>query len=111
MKGGTHGFLAALVACFLCIALCPWASAQAEPPRAEELTASAKISATGGTTSVLTDGRESSYTTIPGGGSVTVTAGEGISSLYVLFDRIYGPWSLSAGSAEVTCGENGFLHE
>lgn len=64
---------------------------------------------------VLTDGKEKSYISV---GSVTVTSknGEPIGSLYVIFDRIYGDWTLTGRDGEgrtytVGCGRDGFLHE
>ena len=96
--------LTVLAVCLSCTAV---SAAGAEP--AEKL--AVQVSVTGGKASVLTDGNENNYTTIPGGGSVTVTAEEGIASLYVIFDRIYGPWTLSDGAGSAPCGENGFLHE
>ena len=104
MRRGMILISAVLAACFACVP----ARAEERAP-AEELTV--QVSAAGGNAAVLTDGKESSYTTVPGGGSVRLTAEEGISSLYVIFDRVYGEWTLSGGGSEAVCGENGFLHE
>ena len=104
MRRGMILILVLLAGCSACI------TARAEVPvTAEEL--NVRITVTGGNSSVLTDGKEVSYTVVPDGGSVTVTAEGGISSLYVIFDRIYGEWTLSDGAGSAVCGENGFLHE
>lgn len=84
---------------------------QAKGEEASELTASSVLELTGGKVSSLTDGAEKSYTTIPSGGALTITAKEGIGSLYLIFDRIYGEWTLTEGEADVFCGQNDFLHE
>lgn len=60
---------------------------------------------------VLTDGNETTYTTITDGGSVIISSDEGIASLYIIFDHIYGEWILSDGTTDVVCGKNDFLHE
>ena len=77
----------------------------------------------------LRDGDENTYVSVPDGTAVTITSAEGISSLYIIFDRVCGEWTLTvhgvdaldpdtantdgAGecTATVNCGENGFLHE
>lgn len=85
------------------------ASAAEAPVEAEELTVTA--SSSDGSLAVLTDGDETTYTKISDGGIVSITSDRAISSLYVLFDRIYGEWTLSDGTISVVCGENSFLHE
>ena len=59
----------------------------------------------------LTDGIEKTYTKIAADASVVITCEQEISSLYILFDRIFGSWTLSDGETQVVCGENDFLHE
>lgn len=76
---------------------------------AQELTKQAVIECTKST--VLTDGDETTYTKITDGSSVVIASDVGISSMYIIFDRIYGQWTLSDGSMEAVCGTNGFLHE
>ena len=75
----------------------------------KELTVQITIDGTGG--KVLTDGDEKTYTKITDGGSVIISSEEGISSLYIIFDRLYGEWILSDGMTDVVCGQNFFLHE
>lgn len=84
---------------------------EATPVEAVELTASARIACLDGSASVLTDGKEETYTDLPAGAAVTITSETEIASLYVIFDRIYGAWTLSDGMTEAVCGENGYLHE
>lgn len=62
---------------------------------------------------VLNDGSERNYTKATEGGTITLTREDGISSLYVVFDRIPEQWTLTdtATGESATCGENAFLHE
>lgn len=59
----------------------------------------------------LTDGDEASYRKLSAGTTLTVSADVGISSLYIVFDRIPGEWTLSDGEVSAVCGDNGYLHE
>ena len=87
-------------------------AAASEPAEAEALPFTLEASdAADADISALADEDETSYTKIPAGGSVTLTAESGISSLYVLFDRIYGKWTLSDGVTDIVCGTNEYLHE
>lgn len=99
--------------CILCGLAAPLAAVGTEetPVEAVELTASASIACPDGSVSALTDGREETYADLPAGAAVTITSEAGIASLYVIFDRIYGAWTLSDGTAEIVCGTNGYLHE
>ena len=85
------------------------ASAEELIGEAQELTAQAVIECAN--SAVLTDGNETTYTKITDGSSIVITSDMGISSLYIIFDRIYGEWVLSDGTSDAVCGENGFLHE
>ena len=63
----------------------------------------------------LSDDNWSSKLTLNGTGSVTVTAQDDIHFLYVVWDRIPGPWLLTQQSDSRTlgklCGQDRFLHE
>lgn len=63
----------------------------------------------------LADDNWSSKLTLNGTGSVTVTAQDDIHFLYVVWDRIPGPWLLTQQSDGHTlgklCGQDRFLHE
>lgn len=85
------------------------ASASQMSGEAEELTDQVKIECAN--SAVLTDGNEVTYTKITDGNSVVISSDVGIASLYVIFDRIYGEWTLSDGTVNVVCGKNDFLHE
>lgn len=63
--------------------------------------------------SLLSDGDDRSHTGAENGGSVTVTREDGISFLYVVFDRLPERWTLTdvASGASAECGENAYLHE
>lgn len=61
----------------------------------------------------LFDGSRSSYTRISEGSSITLSRPDGIAALYIEFDRIPQPWTLTDPSTNQTlpCGQNAFLHE
>lgn len=85
-------------------------SASAEPTEtAWELTIKASVE--GAAKKNLTDKSETTYTKISADASVVITCEQEISSLYIIFDRIFGNWTLSDGVTQVVCGENDFLHE
>ena len=62
---------------------------------------------------VLSDGSERSHTLTEAGGSVTITREDGISFLYIVFDRIPEKWTLTdiSDGTQADCGENSYLHE
>ncbi len=62
---------------------------------------------------LLCDGNERTYSQANNGASFTVTRDDGISSLYVVFDRIPGEWQITDidSGKTVICGTNDFLHE
>ena len=62
-------------------------------------------------TASLFDGKRNTYTAAKTGGQVTVTCPGGAGGLYIEFDRLPQPWTLSNGETSVPCGEKGFLHE
>ncbi len=82
---------------------------EATPTEAENLEIS--VTCPGAQTAPAADRNETTFASLPDGGAVTVSAGSGISSLYIEFDRVFGEWSLSDGTVNVGCGKDGFLHE
>lgn len=56
----------------------------------------------------LWDGGQTTWSSAKDGGTVTVSRSDGIAGLYLLFDRLPQPWTLNG---EITCGEEGFLHQ
>ncbi|MBR0041334.1 MAG: PIG-L family deacetylase [Oscillospiraceae bacterium] len=56
---------------------------------------------------------ENYYTdyTFPAGTALTLTAGEKIVSLYIVFGTYPGEWTLTAGGTQQLCGRDGYLHE
>ncbi len=60
---------------------------------------------------LLCDNDRLSYTAAYEKATVTLSNPKGISSLYLVFDRVPSPWSLTDGANVIPCGENGFLHE
>lgn len=59
------------------------------------------------------DGSRSTYSKTLEGGTVSLTAEGGIGALYIEFDRLPQPWTLTdvATGVTVDCGQNSFLHE
>lgn len=77
-----------------------------------EYSDTAVISTGFGSPYALNDGDERNYTNAEGG-SITLSREDGISSVYVVFNRLPEVWTLTDPAEEksVSCGENGFLHE
>lgn len=99
--------LFSLVLIILALALALTAYAD-EPTEAEQL----PISLSGASSlAKLTDGDEASYRKLSAGTTLTVTSEVGVSSLYTVFDRIPGEWTISDGETSEICGKNDFLHE
>lgn len=63
--------------------------------------------------SKLTDADTGTYSKKSGEGSMTVRLEEGIGFLYIKFDRVPQPWTLTdpATGQVYECGKQGFLHE
>lgn len=61
----------------------------------------------------LSDGSRDTYVSTAEGGNITVSRSDGISAVYIEFDRIPTAWTLTdpVSGASVACGENAFLHE
>ena len=59
----------------------------------------------------LFDSKRSTYTTAGENSAVTLSREDGITHIYIEFDRLPNEWSLIADGESFTCGENGFLHE
>ncbi len=103
-------FIIALISSLLlfCLAVCAFAENKEADYSATE------ISAVGfDYPQYIKDGKEKTYADTEGfeGSSITLKNNEGITHLYVIFDKIYGEWKLSDGKKAVTVGKNGFLHE
>ena len=61
----------------------------------------------------LFDANRNTYTKCEQEGTITISNSEGISSIYIEFDRLPQQWTLtnSDNGTSVTCGINTFLHE
>ena len=99
-------FLGILAVWLLLFAL-PAAAADADYTRT--IVSSEGVTAPG----LLSDANYSTYTEIAPGGSITVTRTDSLQGLYLVFDRLPSPWTLTDNLSgnRVTCGENAFLHE
>ncbi|MBE7057091.1 MAG: hypothetical protein E7388_06625 [Ruminococcaceae bacterium] len=88
----------------------------------EEVTSLAKITSGSKDLSLLTDenpveeenpnGRYSyTATEFSPGEKITISHTEKLTGIYVIWQKIYGEWSLVSGEITQLCGKNGFLHE
>lgn len=59
------------------------------------------------------DGNRATYTSCADEGVITITNADGIAGIYVEFDRVPAPWTVtnSATGDSIICGEYAFLHE
>lgn len=66
-----------------------------------------------GKISYLTDGKRDTYSKCENEGEVRLSRADRIGAIYIEFDRIPQPWTItdSKSGKTITCGENGFLHE
>lgn len=104
--GRTMGFFVVLAAVLACCALPALA---AEARYGDSAVAAEGFSSPGS----LTDGDRTAVASTQGPARVTVTREGGIAALYIEFDRVPQPWTLTDPAAGETapCGEDGFLHE
>lgn len=67
----------------------------------------------GGNPSSLHDGSHSSSLSFNSGDTITVKSADGspISGIYIIWDSPVKPWTLTTDMGDVSCGQNGFLHE
>ena len=93
--------------CFLCLFFLPLTVSAVEADHAGTTVESVGFSSP----YLLKDKNERTYTTAAGEASVTVSHPSGVGSLYLVFDKIPGTWTLSDGNQTFSCGQNGFLHE
>ena len=81
-------------------------------PAAEELTAGTSVIRSGGQAlDVLKDGSEYTRADFSPGETITLQSDEDIASVYIIWHKIYGEWTLEAAGISKTCGTRGFLHE
>lgn len=80
----------------------------AEPWEDTDLTAEGFANA-----AALDDGARTTYTAAGEDACVTLSRADGIAALYLEFDRVPAPWTLTdpASGQTVAAGENAFLHE
>lgn len=105
-----------LAACLLGCLLAPLAGMR--PARAEDVTAACTFSLSGSTgeekafnPAKLLDGKYTTYTSFAGGDVLTIRSTAAFSSVYIIWDKIPGDWTLSADGRTYRLGTNGFLHE
>jgi len=83
---------------------------KAEAAQATKLNASISLS-NGNGAGNITDGSYNSASSFNAGDSVTISADQNIGGIYIAWNRIPSPWTLTVGDSNIQCGENGFLHE
>ncbi len=92
-----------------------WRSAAAEetpPIDAEDLTSSAFIRALSNPdVGKITDSSSETSLLFETRDTILITAKKAVSSLYIIWEDVPDPWTLSEGGILYTCGQNGFLHE
>ena len=59
----------------------------------------------------LLDASYKTSITLDAGTEITVSSGEEMQGLYIIWDSLVPSWTLRAGGEEYTCGQNGYLHE
>ena len=105
--------LLALLLC-LCAMLSPVPVAHGETTTAVDLTADTTFTGVGyDSYQFLKDGNIKTFVRSSGNASITLTAPEGIGSLYILFDMEYGSYTIIDNDTGnfITAGLTGFLHE
>ena len=60
----------------------------------------------------LSDANYNTYNSLGENASLTISCDEDIASLYIIFDRVYGEFTMSdtASGKSVICGKDSFLH-
>jgi len=106
-----------LLSVFICLcilfSLPPRISAEEESP-ASDITGGTHFSGTGYTSlDFLTDGDTDAYYASSQNASITLENAEGIGSIYLLFDQVYGEYTIQNNDtgAFIAAGKHGFLHE
>lgn len=59
----------------------------------------------------LLDADYTTYVTLSGGDQLKISSEEAFSSIYIIWNKIPGEWTLSAAGASYTLGQYGYLHE
>ena len=59
----------------------------------------------------IDDGGYMTTTWFDAGTEITISADEIIDGIYIKWESIPNPWTLTAGDASISAGQNGFLHE
>lgn len=113
MRHNFFRFTAALLCIFMLLPLMAFNS-QADTTVAADIRGSTTISGSGYSSfGFLLDDKINTYYTSAGNTAITLDNASGMGSLYLMFDKIYGEYTLSddATGAAVTVGTHGFLHE
>ena len=106
MKGK---FLGQILMLFICV-MCIKATAYAQEAQYTDTVIETEGFARG---ERVTDGDTDTYSKTAEGGQITISREDGISGIYIKFDRLPQQWTLTIldTGESFTCGNNGFLHE
>lgn len=98
---------------FLIFALiCGLAVGVSAAPDTQDITATTTFSGSGYSSfGFLSDKDIAAYKTSNGNASITLSNNQGIGSLYLMFDREYGEYTITADGKTFTAGKNEILHE
>ena len=88
------------------------------PTKAEDISAACTLSLSGNggenkalDSERLLDADYTTYVTLSGGDQLKISSEEAFSSIYIIWNKIPGEWTLSAACASYTLGQYGYLHE
>ena len=88
------------------------------PTKAEDISAACTLSLSGNggenkalDSERLLDADYTTYVTLSGGDQLKISSEEAFSSIYIIWNKIPGEWTLSAAGASYTLGQYGYLHE
>ncbi len=88
------------------------------PVDAQNVTADCTVSLSGSAgepkdlnTAKLLDGEYTTYVPLSGGDVLRITAAAEFTALYIIWNKVPGSWTLSAGNHSYTLGTHGYLHE
>jgi LmbE family N-acetylglucosaminyl deacetylase len=80
-------------------------------PDAEDITKKVYVSVDGHYSDKLSDYSFYSKHKLNKGAKIEISSYEKMHSLYIIWDKIPGEWTLNIGDEKLTCGKNGFIHE
>lgn len=80
-------------------------------PDADDITKKVFIAIDGIYADKLSDSDFYTKYSLDKGSFISITSSQDIHSIYIIWDRVPGPWQLTKNTQTVLYGENGFIHE